>query len=69
MPTSMSYRGTGEREKELRRRSIDFASPFSLRYEPMIISGGDDGVVKIWDLRQFKTLVKSFGSFVHSFAQ
>ncbi|XP_065830480.1 glutamate-rich WD repeat-containing protein 1-like isoform X2 [Oscarella lobularis] len=25
------------------------------RYEPMIISGGDDGVVKIWDLRQFKT--------------
>lgn len=24
------------------------------RNEPFIISGGDDGILKIWDLRQFK---------------
>lgn len=28
------------------------------RNEPFLLSGGDDGILKVWDLRQFK--VKTF---------
>lgn len=28
------------------------------RSEPFLLSGGDDGVLKVWDLRQFKVKIK-----------
>lgn len=28
------------------------------RREPFLLSGGDDGALKIWDLRQFKVLLR-----------
>lgn len=30
------------------------------RTEPFIVSGGDDGILKIWDLRHFKVSQSSF---------
>ena len=27
------------------------------KMEPLIVSGGDDGYLKIWDLRQFKVCI------------
>ncbi|KAF4531201.1 hypothetical protein B566_EDAN019248, partial [Ephemera danica] len=30
------------------------------RNEPMIVSGGDDGKVHVWDIRQFKSPVATF---------
>ena len=39
-------------------RACVYVSDVSLdRFEPVIVSGGDDGVVKIWDLRQFHKCV------------
>lgn len=29
------------------------------RSEPFLLSGGDDGILKVWDLRQFKVKTKS----------
>lgn len=31
------------------------------RREPFLLSGGDDGALKIWDLRQFKVLSQPLG--------
>lgn len=28
------------------------------RQEPFLLSGGDDGALKVWDLRQFKVLLQ-----------
>lgn len=28
------------------------------RSEPFLLSGGDDGILKVWDLRQFKVKTK-----------
>lgn len=33
--------------------------------EPFILSGGDDGVVKVWDLRQFSGLSEPVAMFHH----
>lgn len=37
------------------------------RNEPFIASGGDDGVLKIWDLRQFEVLVYTISYFLTKF--
>lgn len=33
------------------------------RSEPLIVSGGDDGYLKVWDLRQFKVSFCFFARF------
>lgn len=37
------------------------------RREPFLLSGGDDGALKVWDLRQFKVLCQ-LGTRIYGFS-